>query len=80
MPNIFISRLTCHFKDERECVYFQETTLKSKDSKDRNKRNKIQPRFAHRKVRATNKHDQCISSHLKAAFFNIQIHILKGRQ
>ena len=30
-PDI-LSRLTCHFKAERQCIYFQETTLKSKDN------------------------------------------------
>ena len=33
-PDI-LSRLTCHSKAERECIYFQETTLKSKDDKQR---------------------------------------------
>ena len=53
-PDI-LSRLTCYFKAERECIYLKETTLESKDDKQR----KIHPRLTHRLrfiIRATNKH------------------------
>ena len=35
-PNILL-RLTCYFKAEEERIYCQETTLKSKDDKQRKK-------------------------------------------
>ena len=54
-PDI-LSRLTCHFKAERECIYFQETTLKSKDDKQRKISAVFYSPLCGFIIRATNKH------------------------